>query len=463
MLAPDFGSDVYTWGSLISTFLVALSLGYLLGGWLSRHRPGPGVLSLIVGLSGALVLALYWIKQPVCDAIFNWDVGERLGPLLASLALFTLPAMVMGMVSPYCVRLHATGLESVGATSGSLYAVSTIGSTGGTLVTTFFLIPTIGVKSIVLWNGGVLLAMALILAAASRARGMETRLAAAMLLLLAMPAGAEETVIHARDSAYSRIIVSQEGNIRVMRFSRKGVRSEESRMDVTLPDRMLNEYTGTMMAGMLLAPDPPKDALVIGLGGGIVPRALRKYYPGTNIDVVEIDRAVVDVAREYFGFRTDPALNSIVSDGRVYVKRCRKKYDVVFLDAFQGSHIPFHLMTREFLEEVKRVLKPGGVVVANIHRGPRLHSSQRQTYRAAFPHEYPFGGNRSGNMILVTQVDGPKVSRAALLERAAKSQAQKKFVFDITAEARKYDEKAPWDTNATMLTDDYAPVETLNR
>lgn len=461
ILAPNFGGDVFTWGSLISTFLVALSVGYLVGGGLSRRNPRLGILALLVGLAGLAVLALTSVKDPLCDAIFQADLGPRLAPLSAALALFAVPGILLGTVSPYCVRLSATHLDSVGATSGALYALSTLGSTLGTLATTFFLIPAAGVTHILFGNAAALLAMAAILGAASR--GSRVLLLPLAILLAMAPASAGEALLHSRESSYSRITVSQSGSVRVLRFARKGVLSEESRIDVSAPDRMLNEYTGMMMVGLAFVADP-SDALVIGLGGAIVPRALRRHYPTMRIDNVEIDPAVVDVARQFFMFRTDAAMAAIVSDGRVFVKRCRKKYDVVFLDAFQGRDIPFHLKTRQFLEEVKRVLKPGGVVVSNLHRGPRLYSSERQTYHAVFPTEYAFGGTRSGNLILVSSPGaGPPLPKGAVVQRASRLQAQKGFAANLEAEARKMLERADWDPSATVLTDDYAPVEILNQ
>lgn len=466
ILAPSFGSDVFTWGSLISTFLVALSIGYLMGGQLSRTEPRLWVLAALVLVSGALVLGIARIKDGVCDSVFAMNLGERLGPLVASIALFGLPAVVLGMISPYCVRLYATRIESVGATSGFLYAVSTIGSTLGTLVTSFFLIPSFGIRIILVITGAVLIGLGLFLAIMSLAlRRLPAPVIGAALTVIALcgPAVAAERLLFEKESPYSRVSVVEDGTVRILRFARKGVNTEESRMDMAQPLRQLNEYTALVMAGLLFD-ESPRNVLVIGLGGGVIPEALRHYYPGAHIDVVEIDPVVVEAAERYFSFRSGGGTECFTQDGRVFVKRAPRRYDLVVLDAFQGRSIPFHLKTKEFLGEVARILEPDGVVVSNLHRGPKLYDSERATYAAAFGTNYAFAGTGSGNLILVSQVgSGPPIPKSTLLPRAARLQGAHRFVFDLPAQAQKLQERPDWQRDAQVLTDDYAPVETLNR
>lgn len=464
VLAPNFGSDVFTWGSLISTFLIALSIGYTVGGLLSRRRPRLWMLAFMVMLGGLLILCIAEMKDTVSDHVFDLDLGERLGPLTAAIALFGLPAIVLGMISPYCVRLYTTRLDHVGATAGFLYAVSTVGSTLGTLVTTFFLIPNAGVANIFFITGAVLLGLGSLLAALSGLMRPQAIASLSLLVILGVsPAFCDERVIFQKESPYARVTVVQDGSVRILRFARKGVNTEESRIDVAHPLKQLNEYTALMFDGLLFAPHP-RDVLVIGLGGGIVPQTLHSYYPNASIDVVEIDPVVVEAAEHLFSFKPDDRLRVITQDGRVYVKRCARQYDMIFLDAFQGRTIPFHLKTKEFFRELSRVLKPGGVVVSNLHRGPKLYSSERQTYQASFGENYAFAGTASGNLILVSLYEnGPQLPKAALIQRATRLQDRHGFIFDLVTQTGKLQERPDWDADATVLTDDYAPVETLNR
>jgi spermidine synthase len=463
VLAPNFGSDVFTWGSLISTFLVALSIGYLAGGQLSRGKARLGGLALMVGIGGALVVAVALCKDPVSDRVFAMDLGDRLGPLTASIALFGLPAVVLGMISPYCVRLYSTRLEHVGATSGFLYAVSTVGSTLGTLVTSFFLIPSFGVHEIFVITGSVLIGLAVVLALLTLAGRPRTAVVGLLLgTLLVGPVSARERLIFEKESPYTRVTVVEDGSVRILRFARKGVNTEESRMDVRHPLVQLNEYTAMMFAGLVFDPEP-RDVLVVGLGGGVVPETLHAYYPNARIDVVEIDPVVVEAAEKCFLFKPDDRMRVFTQDGRVFTKRAAKRYDLIFLDAFQGRSIPFHLKTREFFRELAAILRPGGVVVSNLHRGPRLYDSERATYALAFGSNYGFAGTASGNLILVSSPSaGPPLPKSVVMSTAARLQARHRFVFDLTAQARKMQERPDWSPDARPLTDDYAPVETLN-
>ena len=158
MLAPYFGSDIYTWGSIISVFLLALSIGYFVGGLLSRRIVALWALMLIVGGAGALIAALPVYYRELAERL--WDAGPRCGPLIASVGLFLPASVLLGMVSPYAIRLSTRTVASVGMKSGALYALSTVGSFSGCLVTAFYLIGEIGLKKILLFHGLLLCAVA---------------------------------------------------------------------------------------------------------------------------------------------------------------------------------------------------------------------------------------------------------------------------------------------------------------
>src|SRR3989449_8483454 len=164
ILAPYFGSSVYVWGSLISIFLAALSAGYYLGGVAADRWPRAGTLALALAVAGALILMLPMVSRPILETFSAWDLGPRASPLLASVVLFVLPSLLLGMTSPFAIKLAATNLATVGNTAGVLYAISTAGSIAGTLLTAFVLIPTIGVRAILYSLGGALLVFSWLLA-----------------------------------------------------------------------------------------------------------------------------------------------------------------------------------------------------------------------------------------------------------------------------------------------------------
>lgn len=133
VLAPYFGNSIYVWGSLIGVFLTALSVGYAVGGRIADRFPSHGLFSGIVFLAGLLTVPIPILATPVLDAIARADLGPQLNPLVGSMALFVVPSIVMGMVSPFAVRLRAQAVATVGRTAGALYAISTVGSITGTL------------------------------------------------------------------------------------------------------------------------------------------------------------------------------------------------------------------------------------------------------------------------------------------------------------------------------------------
>ena len=157
VLAPNFGNSVFVWGSLISIFLAGLSAGYYWGGKIADMNPSTNKLALIILAPGILFITFPLYSVPVSNWIFMQDLGIRLGPFLASLILFFLPSVFLGAVSPYTAKLMLCSLHSSGKTVGTLYALSTLGSIVGTLLTSFYLITIAGVKAIIIIQGITLL------------------------------------------------------------------------------------------------------------------------------------------------------------------------------------------------------------------------------------------------------------------------------------------------------------------
>ena len=157
VLAPNFGGSVFVWGSLISVFLAGLSAGYFLGGKLADINPSSRKLSLMIIAAGVLLFTFPIYSAPVSDWIFMKDLGIRLSPLLASLTLFLIPSLFLGIVSPYTAKLMICSLHTSGKTIGTLYALSTFGSIIGTLLTSFYLITVAGVNVLIMGQGVLLL------------------------------------------------------------------------------------------------------------------------------------------------------------------------------------------------------------------------------------------------------------------------------------------------------------------
>jgi spermidine synthase len=222
-------------------------------------------------------------------------------------------------------------------------------------------------------------------------------------------------IVHREKSMYRDILVTENADgVRCLSFARR--HGLQTCLRPNMPDLLLVPYTRGVFAGLLAHPQA-RRVLVIGLGGGVIPRAMRRIDPALEIDVVELDPAVVDAARRHFGYREDPKLRTHIGDGRVFVRRqarLGRRYDLVVIDAYERVYVPEHLMTREFIAEVKSLLAPGGVVASNTFaRGP-LAPYEAATYQSVFG-ETRIVDMTLGNRIILAGRDGlppPEAMRA---------------------------------------------------
>ena len=162
ILAPFFGSSVHIWGSIITVFMLSLSLGYLIGGKLSTKAASLNKYGVIFLIAGIMVLTIVMYSQVIMESIFIHIEDSRYGSLLASMALFFIPTVILGMISPYSVRLLVTDKESSGQTAGVLYFVSTLGSALGTIITSFYMVLAFDVNDIIISFSAALAVLGLI-------------------------------------------------------------------------------------------------------------------------------------------------------------------------------------------------------------------------------------------------------------------------------------------------------------
>jgi spermidine synthase len=273
-------------------------------------------------------------------------------------------------------------------------------------------------------------------------------------------------VVYQEDSLYHRIFVYKRDSIVTLRFGRQPAIQVQSQVNLNSLRQHMLEYTVFSFCGLLYKAEPNR-MLVLGLGGGVIPREMHYYFPSAEIDVAEIDPQILQVAKEYFGFSEDDKLRVHIDDGRVFIKQqlrkgVVKKYDIVILDAFNSEYIPFHLMTKEFLEEVKGVLSDDGVVVANVFSNNRLFDAELKTLLAVFGRCQVFAGVHSTNAMLVSP--GPKgrlLSVEEAVNRAGILQREVGFFFDMLMVANRLRPNISPDPRARVLTDDRAPVNRL--
>lgn len=280
-----------------------------------------------------------------------------------------------------------------------------------------------------------------------------------LLLLESSILSAAEKTLFQKDSLYQYIAVIEDTLKRERYIFNNRRDLIQGGIYINNPEKLLFEYNEIAFISLAFLDREPQNVLCVGLGAGSWPRYFNSLYPDADVDVVEIDPDMVDVARKYFHFKESSRMKVHTEDGRVFIKRTSRKYDIVFLDAYQSGDIPFHLTTVEFLREVKSRLKEGGVVVANI-LSPfknKFFNSMVVTYEKVFPHTYIFKGRRSNNFVFVA-VGKALRDKEELTARAQKIQSSRKMDIDLAGISWRCEHCEEYKTEAKVLTDDFAPV-----
>jgi spermidine synthase len=221
------------------------------------------------------------------------------------------------------------------------------------------------------------------------------------------------------------------------------------------PEKLVFEYTRLAFVSLAFLARAPQRALFIGLGSGAMPKYLRKCYPATEIDIVEIDPDMVNIAKRFFDFREDERTKVFITDGRDFIWGRTDKYDMIFLDAYKGGDIPCHLTTFEFLRGVKDRLKRGGVAVSNIlsPRENKLFHPMAATYNKVFSHVHVFKGRESCNFIFVSAKDAVFKDTDKILKRAEKICSSGGFDIDLSHLILAHWYPAKYEASARILAD----------
>jgi len=270
-----------------------------------------------------------------------------------------------------------------------------------------------------------------------------------------------DRVLYQRDSLYHHIHVSEAGGYRYLSFNR--ARGNQSVVNIHDPYELKFAYTQAAFIVPAFLDQKPGRILIVGLGGGTIPRVLAKYYPDIPIDIVEIDPDVIEVAERYFFFEPTERMKVISMDGRRFLRRSRDRYDIIFLDAYDDLAIPFHLTTKEFFEILRERLTPTGVVAANVW-GPRtdhFYLSELKTYQQVFPHVYLIDCITSSSYIFIAHAHNTVMTKATLQKRIPDLQEWFQFSFALMPYADTFENVSAISVNADVLQDDFAPVEIL--
>jgi spermidine synthase len=366
LMAPFFGASTIVWANTIGVVLVALSVGYWLGGRIGDRHPHLRGLCLLAMAAALLIALVPFVAQPFfevsVDALDEISAGAFVGSLVAVLLLVAVPVVLLGAASPYAIRLAIPDVEHSGRVAGRLYAVSTVGSLFGTMLAALVLIPFAGTQ-----RTFVAFALAVALVAAVGLGWRYVAVPAALAIVVALPAGtvkatADGEVIFETETEhqYVRVVEEPDGDRLLELNEGQAVHS------LYRPGSYL---TGDVWDGYLILPfaaldRPPRRIAILGNAAGTTARAYGRYFPRTEIDGVEIDDELTDVGRRFFDLR-NPNLRVHHEDARPWLRRSESGYDVIMVDAYRQPYIPFYLATREFFALARDRIAPGGVVIVN--------------------------------------------------------------------------------------------------
>ena len=389
LLAPYFGASDLVWANVIGLVLVALAVGYWIGGRLADRFATHRALALVVLVAAAALAIIPFATRPLfaaaVSAFANVSEGAFIASFFGALAMFIVPVTALGAVAPWSIRLAVDDIRHAGAVAGRLYALSTMGAILGTFLPVLVLIPTIGTRHTLL---GIAVVLALV---ATPALGRWTR--AAPLIAIGLlwiplgpikPAGPGERILFEGESAYQFVQVVEEPNGDHVLHLNEGW-AEHS----LLPAHgvLTGNYWDAFTTLPALAGGPTGKLLVLGNAGGTVAHLFGSLWPRVAIDGVEIDPVVTSVGRRFFDLN-NPRLHVYTADARFWLEGSHTRYDMIVVDAYAQPYIPFYLATREFFALVAQHLSPGGVVAVNVGTPPdqqALVGRIATTMRAVFP------------------------------------------------------------------------------
>lgn len=462
LVAPYLGASLVVWTSIIGTILASLSLGYFLGGKLADKKPDIKILSSILITSALFILASALLGKPILDFLSKIETLDlRAKATLANIMLFSIPSILMGMVSPYSIKLKLKSTKNAGAVSGKLYALATLGSIIGTFAGGFFLIPEFGTIRILHILSAVMVFLAF-LPEGKMIKGLVLKLIVLLIITISLftfPYG-NKNIIADFDTQYNRALVldtkdPQSGKT-IRYLNTNGGYSSASYLD---SNQLAANYTRYFDLFKFFTNSPQK-VLMVGGGAYSYPKYFLEQFPQSQIDVVEIDPKLTTISENYFNLKKNDRLKIYHEDGRVFLNRQGQKYDAILLDAAYRWSIPFQLTTQEFLKTADKNLAENGMVIMNFlgsidGQKSSFLKSEYSTYKSVFPNVYIFTTNSQSttktiqNLILVAFK-----SKDTKLENLQNPNPElKKFLGNLYT--------GPINTNLPILTDDFAPVENL--
>lgn len=466
VVGPFFGVSLFVWTSLITVTMLALAGGYALGGYFSDRFRQPAFLFSIILLAGILSLLVPLIKGVVLKACMPF--GLRTGAFISTTILFGPSLLLLGCVSPYLVKLVAREMHNIGRVVGSLYALSTVGSTVGTILAGFYLIAYLGVDQIFVVIGGFLIVLSVVFFILFQRRWWVVVILVVPILLYQSPKAISRTM---SDGTRVDLIHNEEnyyGNLKVVDYSYGATHYREMIIDGLVQGGIdLSNYQSIydynyylQFISYMLVPEG-RSCLVIGLGLGIIPDWFEQQ--GIHCDVVDINPEIVHVARKYFGYRGSGDI--YIEDARYFLNSTKRQYDYIVLDVFSGDITPAHLLSIEAMKLIRDRLTPQGVLAVNLIGSVRkktfMTASVIRTLKSAFDQVdvFPvFNVARSedgvGNLAVMAYQGVPRTLNIDRSKLHAYPNAVNMVLDNLRNQFH-----FPSGTPAIVLTDDYNPID----
>jgi SAM-dependent methyltransferase len=453
ILAPYVGISLETYTAIIGTVLAGIAVGAWAGGRAADRIDPHRLIGPVIAVGGVLAFFTVPIIRYLGDSS---GAGGGAAVTLAFCAFF-LPAVMLSAVTPMMVKLELHDLDNTGGIVGRLSGISTVGALVGTFVTGFVLVATTPTRTIINVIGAVLVVLGVALTLWLSRRDASVTAVIVLTAVGGFTLGAVATEPCQVESAYYCMRVDHDpfrATGRILWLDDL----EHSYVDLADPTRLQFDYTRSFSDAVATAfpDDGALEALHVGGGGFTFPRYLAATRPGSQSKVLEIDPAVLDLARDKLGLRTSPALQVKIGDARINIRNePDDSRDLVVGDAFGSLSVPWHLTTREFVEEIDRVLRPDGVYVQNVIDYPsfKFVRSQLATLRERFEHvaaiaHAPFDESAAGgNVVLLAShrpIDRERLQQRVVLhgDQLVEGAALDRFIGD-----------------APVITDDFAPID----
>jgi spermidine synthase len=419
LLAAYFGTSLFIWGSLIGLILLYLMIGYLLGSRLADRYPQPRVLCGITACAALSIIVIPFVCKSILagsvTGLAQVSVSLFAGSLIGTLLLFAIPVTLLGLVSPFAVRIITREVKQSGRISGSLYAISTVGSILGAFLPVLWFIPTWGVRRSLIIFGVILLASSLwgFVPKQRPVRAIPLALVIIpMIFVLIVPLGPLKTIpglIYEQESLYNYIQVTQtsDGTRELVLNEGDAVHSIYNPYSTSILTSWYWDYfLAAPYFNQGFTPNQLQRVGIIGLAGGTSARQFTQVYHNVQIDGAEIDPAIVAVGRKYFDMN-EPNLHVYNQDGRTFLAASKHTYGLIAIDAYQQPYIPFQFTTKEFFSQVRSHLSSTGVVAINTghtNNDYRLVQAFVNTLSTVFPSVYTFNVPGTINTEIVATV-----------------------------------------------------------